>query len=292
MTPYRHRLPAAVLIAQSTKGLRRVERWNAAEFRLQGRALMVALHRMARISQAKAAIEIAKIANALFKRQIEQVVYIATSGTVKPGKAADMAYPQAVVAAQSIDVWDRAIQEVFGREATVDTVLQLLKPIRSMLDQGYTRTATVLQNPIPPRPMVHPQIQRDAEQIAQRITNIPNTTRAVLRREIEKSIAENENIVETAIRVLDKMPKRDESRALTIARTETNNAYTRGAIIGFEENGDVLEVSVIGCSQVEQNWLWNGKPTCNIEGVPIGSARELEWHPNHVGTLVASKFRE
>ena len=54
----------------------------------------------------------------------------------------------------------------------------------------------------------------------------------------------------------------------------------------------ITHVSVIGCEAREPGSpQYRGESTCNIQDVPINDADKLEFHPNHTGTIVPSRFR-
>ena len=89
------------------------------------------------------------------------------------------------------------------------------------------------------------------------------------------------------------LPAFNASRINTIARTETNNAWTRGSVASFQESTTLSHVSVIGCEAREPNSpQYRGESTCNVQDVPVEDAGLLDFHPNHTGTIVPSRFRE
>ena len=65
--------------------------------------------------------------------------------------------------------------------------------------------------------------------------DISQTTLKDVTRQIEISLAEGENLRETANRIRDALPAKNLSRAFGIARTETTNALNSGHFVVQEE---------------------------------------------------------
>jgi hypothetical protein len=118
---------------------------------------------------------------------------------------------------------------------------------------------------------------------------------------IRSSIADGHTVAETAKVLEERMPKIAAARIRTIARTETMMAWTEGSIASLQQSGVVTHVSVIGCESREegswgrpsfQQFMYRGEGTCNIQDVPIADAHLLNFHPNHTGSVVPSRFKE
>lgn len=83
------------------------------------------------------------------------------------------------------------------------------------------------------------------------------------------------------------------SRLTTIGRTEGGRAVDEGIKEAAKRSDIVSHLSVIGCKAIEPNIpTYNGIPTCNIEDVPVEDVDTVEFHINHTGAWIASKFRE
>ena len=83
------------------------------------------------------------------------------------------------------------------------------------------------------------------------------------------------------------------SRLTTLARTEGSRAVDEGVKEAVKSSGIVSHMSVIGCKAVEPNIpTYRGEPTCNIEDVPTVDVDMVEFHVNHTGAWVASRFSQ
>ena len=98
-------------------------------------------------------------------------------------------------------------------------------------------------------------------------------------------------MAETAKYLRGNFPERSRNRISTIARTELGQAADEGRKQSMKDLGTVTHVSVIGCEAREAaSPTYRGESTCNIEDVPIGDMDTLEFHINHTGTIVPSRF--
>src|SRR5437588_9776478 len=95
------------------------EGWNAANFYQHGGPMIVALARVAKITQRRAAAVMARTLYALFKRQLEAVIQRVAGqrAAIIPGRKVDLE----IAFSQHEDLWHRAMQEVF-REAGIEIV--------------------------------------------------------------------------------------------------------------------------------------------------------------------------
>ena len=194
-------------------------------------------------------------------------------------------------------LWHQAIQEVFA-EAKLDISTELVPPIQSVMAQAYSRTSLLLG--LANTTEANQEIASLARTVASRITNISDTTRALFNREINQAMKDGLTVTESAARLRHVMPDIIEWRVNMIARTELNSAWTKGSIESMRQSNQLTHVSVIGCeSREEDRWrqpsyqrfMYHGESTCNIEDVPVTDADSLQFHPNHTGTIVPSKFR-
>ena len=178
-----------------------------------------------------------------------------------------------------------AVLEDFDAELTVE----MLPRYQSVATEVFDKT-TVLLGATPPE-QAGRIIIPVAKKLASQVTRISNTTRAHMADVIEEGLQQLKTVVEVAKDLRDMLPQRMWSRIPTIARTEMGRAVHQGSALAMQHSGTVLTVMVIGCQAVEPNIpTYEGRPTCNITGVPIHDADKLEFHINHTGTLVPETF--
>ena len=77
--------------------------------------------------------------------------------------------------------------------------------------------------------------------------------------------------------VFDPLIKGDGWKAARIARTEAGNTFDRASYLGYEELG-VKMCDVIGCEDNDTD--------CNRQNIPMDEVPDLEFHPNHTGSIV------
>jgi hypothetical protein len=269
--------------------------WNAAEFARQGRYLIIGLDRLAKITQRKAMPVIRHRAMVLFKQQLDLVIEKAgRQFSMRSIKAEDVPVPDKT---NALSVWLRSLEEVFAEQG-LQSVLDLVPPIQSVMGQAYSRTAALMGQQA--HESVNARIAHQSQGIAQKITSINDTTRQTFQRAIMDSIEANETVTETAARLRELLPQFERGRINTISRTETSRAWTQGSVQAFQQSDTLTHVSVIGCeSREEDRWnspsfqqfMYNGQGTCNIQMVPVVDADKLNFHPNHTGTVVPASFR-
>ena len=81
------------------------------------------------------------------------------------------------------------------------------------------------------------------------------------------------------------------SRLTTIARTEGGRAVDEGLKETLKNSGTVSHCSVVGCMSIEPKIpTYNGIPTCNIQDVPVIDVDAVEFHINHTGLWVPSRY--
>jgi hypothetical protein len=272
-----------------------VRGWDAETFVGHGKAMLSTIIAAAKITQRKAGVAVARICNEHFNKQVERIAKIAVSAAPSRGIKADFT----LNLLSHEDLWLDAMREVLGADADVQVVNKLTPQIQSVAAQGYSKTSILLGGK--PDPGMAPEIARNARAQARQLLTLNNTTSKRVENVIHEAVAKELDVNATAKVITERMKDINGSRALTIARTELNNAWTQGSVMSMQEDGDVTEVSVVGCeSREEESWgkpyyqefLYNGESTCNIEGVPIEDADKLRWHPSHTGVLVPSAFKD
>lgn len=263
------------------------EGWNAQNFVLFGEQMILSLARVAKITQRRAAPGLAQNCKAMFKGQIQEINrrVIQWSRSTRAAKA-----PTSVTLdlPQNAELWVEAMNEVFA-DAGLEAVATVLPPVQSVMGQAYSKTSIILgQEPDEVSRIVTTQ----SRAIARRITAISGTTRKRITAKVVESIEAGLTVVETAQALEDAAPEIYGNRSLTIARTELNNAWTKGTLFAMGESRTITHVSVIGCEAREASSpKYRGESTCNIQDVPVVDADSLSFHPNHTGNIIPSRFR-
>lgn len=273
--------------------------WRANSFRANGRAMIMALHRVALITQKQQAATVARLLSAAFRKQCETAIgrflnhiHFLPSGRSAKATTADIFAP----GMESI-LMD-ALEQVL-RETGVKISAEMIPPITSTLTQGYSKTSVLLGQK--PARNVETILARRARGLASKITNISATTRKRFQALLNRAVRDELSIADTAKAILKRFPKIQGNRALTIARTEMNNAWHQGSIQAFKESKSLTHVSVIGCESREvelwgkpyyQEFMFRGESTCNIQDVHVADMDQLNFHPNHTGTIIPSRFIE
>lgn len=120
---------------------------------------------------------------------------------------------------------------------------------------------------------------------------INDTQREKLQAILDEGMSEGLTKGEMAIKIQEDLDMFNSARPATIARNELAEAYRQGARAGMIDSGVVTEISVVGCEAEEADSpTYNGQSTCNIDGVPIADIDKLDYHINHTGAEVPSKF--
>jgi hypothetical protein len=281
------------IIQLVSKGLVIPPRWTGNEFARQGRLLVLAIARLAKLTQRKAAPYVARKAVEIFRRQLEDV--IRKAGSRRPGIRGAKDRTGGGVEFLQVEneaIWLAALQEVFQDDASV--MIELVPPIQSVMSQSYARVGVLLGQPAAPE--TNQRLAREAQGIASKITRINDTTRQQFERVIRQGIEENQTVPELAQSLREKVMPMANSRSLTIARTELSRAWDAGAVESFRQSATLTHVSVIGCEGEEPNSpQYAGRSTCNYPDLPVSELdafMEAGFHVNHTGTIVPSGFRD
>lgn len=249
--------------------------WNEETFAKHGKVLIknfVATQRNNRRSGQK---RLKRFLNNLFNYQIEEVISLAQKNTTfKFFK-------------KNADPWTSALTRVFslGDFQVAGNMFSIQKNIvegsykdaKKLLGDNTSKTLT-------------PQSRDRAYKIASRVTKINKTTRDILKKEISKALAEGSTVAETSKRLREIMP-RMRRRIPTIVRTEMGRASDEGVKQAMKESKVVTHCSVVGCEKEEPLFTYNGQSTCNVEDVPVGEVDGIDFHINHTGAWVPSKFK-
>jgi hypothetical protein len=185
--------------------------------------------------------------------------------------------------------WKAAIEKVLGPSADVELILDYQPAVQSVAAKAYGRTSLFLGQQEDPHASLN--ILRRSQEMAQLVTRINDTTRKQLSREIGNAIDDGLSIRETVKHLAETFPDIASSRIPTIVRTETGRAIDEGTKQSMKESSTVTHVDVIGCEAVEPGIpTYNGRPTCNITGVPVYDLDKLHFHINHTGCIVPGQY--
>lgn len=259
--------------------------WTRATFADDGKRLILAMHRTARLAQKKAIPFVAGHVEKMLNNHVSRVI---SKVRARRGAKAD-----AILLNVDEAIWLQAIDEVF-REAGAEVVLEVVPALQSVMSQGYSKTSVMLGQ----RPEVdtNARIASQAREVAAKITRINDTTRRQVEDTVRRSVADGMTVSETAEKLRERMEGLNHNRSMTIARTELNNVWTQGAASAFEESSTLTHLTVIGCEAREAHSPhYKGQSTCNYPNLPraeLNAFLAVGFHINHTGSLVASGFRD
>lgn len=133
----------------------------------------------------------------------------------------------------------------------------------------------------------NPKVKLVVEKLNRRYADLTiNSRREEIRALLQTSIDEGMSISELKSSLQEyfkTLNGRDAWRAQRIARTEASYAWDQAAEIGYRDIG-VTTVDVIGCEDAHEPW------DCNKSGFSISEVPNLNFHPNHTGTVVPSQI--
>lgn len=285
---WRSHLTTDEQIAHLGKGLVIPERWDKLTFARHGRALMMTIHRMARLAQSKAVPHVATGCARALNAQVDAVIAIVESKRPKMVFTVEADHA----------LWMQAIEDVLGKPSGLAT--EIMPAVQSVMGQAYSKVSTMLAQT--PNPDVNPIIVRQAQDIAAKITQITETTRKRIIGVVEDAMEGGATVAETVSVLKERLPDINHTRALCIARTELSGAWSRGSAEAYLESETLTHLSVIGCTSREEDrwgqpsyvWLFHGESTCNYEDLSITELTaflEVGFHPQHQGTIIPSGFR-
>lgn len=261
------------------------EGWNSDTF--SGRNGVELLRDIVKINKsatARGMRVLSKFFKAYWDRKLEELIaYVIQRGGVRKAFTIDLDVPS------EGSLWAEAIEEVF-KEDDMEVMAEVLPAIQSVASETYGRTMILLGADADPG--ANQAVLKRSKELARKVTRVNDETRKRLGAEIEKSIDEGATVYETIEILRKRFPEISANRIPTIARTEMGRASDEGIKQALKMSSTVTHVSVIGCEAIEKNSpTYKGIPTCNIENVPIEDIDMLEFHPNHTGTIVPSRFR-
>lgn len=274
------------------------EGWNAHNFRVYGRAMIMTMHRIAQIEQRRAIPHVAREASKHFREQLDEILKRFESNRGFLGRSA-----KAVVIFTSAH--ENLLKDIINQvleETRTDARASIISSVQSVMAKGYSKTSVLLAQK--PDIAHNTALQRRAQGLASKITQIGETTRKRFETILGQAVDSGLSVVETTKLIRTRIPEINDRRSLTIARTELGNGWAQGSAQAFKESSTVSEVSVIGCESREENlwdtpsyqqFMYKGESKCNYEDLPVAELdafMEGGWHPNHSGSLIPSAFRE
>lgn len=274
------------------------EGWTGQTFRKNGLPMIRAMYRISQIVRRQAQADVARRAAQVFDLQLEELI--------RRFLVLDRGFSRrSVKAGSDLEIFLEADKNLF-----LDLINQVLKdtgsktrakiigPVRSVMDQGYAKTSMLMGQVAKEG---NSALAARALNLADKITDISERTRGQFRRILTEAVDEKLSVASTVRRLRKEMPKLNGQRALVIARTELNRGWYEGAVQSFKESSTLTHVSIIGCESIEQErwdqpsfqqYMWNGKGTCNAEDVPVQELDKLNFHPQHTGSPVPSGFAD
>lgn len=180
--------------------------------------------------------------------------------------------------------------EIFQKNEENRILAEISKPMyQAMADKSSEDVAHILS--ITLTPGASQDIIDRINLTRARGPRINDTQREKLQAILEEGMSEGLTKGEMAVKIQSELDMFNSARPATIARNELAEAYRQGARAGMVDSGVITEISVVGCEAEEPGSpTYKGRSTCNIDGVPIEDIDKLDYHVNHTGAEVPSKF--
>lgn len=262
--------------------------WNRLTFQRGGATLVTDFVRVARYSRRRLEKSVHDRMMGVMRSQVDRLI-----GTIHERKSVKAGHEDFNVVLDlpgSQAFWTALLNDIFRDREDVVVEDAMRPAIMSLLSQGANKASLLLGVGLTPATTQH-VLPSLATQLAKNVRQINVTTREQLQEIISDEIAKGSTVRATIDAIREKMGPKMEARAATIARTELNNAFTRGSVEAFMQSPTLTHISVVGClARNDSNNYWNGQHTCNIKMVPKQYATQLKFHPNHSGTMVPAAF--
>ena len=168
-----------------------------------------------------------------------------------------------------INIENLAVEDLASAMATSGVV-------RGVSDINRLRHANVdpgLKNPF---------VKSAIANLADKIKGINITTKKAIEKAILKGAAEGWTMEQLQTEITRKFSQFSNYRARAIARTESRAAWDAGAQTAYTELG-VKTVDVVGCTEFEND------SDCGRQNIPTELISTLNFHPNHIGSVVPSE---
>jgi len=251
-----------------------------------GRKLQRDLIKLQRLVRAKAYKAYAPVLQKYMVGQVERVIAQALTAyrRIYGVRAPDSHnFPQS----PHVLLWSQAIQEEIGEGS--ELVLATGPITESVGLRLYENIGIVFGKD--PTPQQLGSLKVRVGETARQVTRINETTRNLLAAKVRLSVSRGETVFETAEWIRNNMPQIATNRVPTITRTEMGRVQDTAVKVAMRDSKVVSHITVMGCEAIERDGPhFQGFPTCNIRNVPIGYERELVFHPNHTGMIVASGY--
>lgn len=159
--------------------------------------------------------------------------------------------------------------EGFGDEA--EALLRRYYP--QLLELAYADAGELLGDDSIRWDISNPRVKDVIDTLAERIRSVAESTKEDVRRWIEVGTEEGLSVQEIARQIRSNAENISPSRALTIARTESRQAYNGGAILAYGDAG-ISEVEALDSDNDPECAARNGQI------YTLEEAAQVEAHPN------------
>ena len=261
------------------------EGWNDTNFRTQnGVRLIQTLTRVKRAAVAKGMRPLAAELRTFFTEQINDVC-----ARVEKARLGNNYKDTITISASAHeDLWAQAIKEAFKQSniklgkvtasANQSVVVETNRKVSMLLGADWEESTNTA-------------LDKRVAKLAGQVTGINKTTEKKLTKVVKDQIKAGNTVYDTVQAVKKNVAGIALNRIPTIVRTTMGRAADEGMKQAYKESQVVTYISVIGCEAEEPTApTYNGVCTCNIEDVPVHDIDLLEFHINHTGTMVPSKF--
>lgn len=194
-----------------------------------------------------------------------------------------------------IAILSEAASRAFIEDATL--VQMARSKYQSLIDRAYTRSRFVLEEADGLR---NPNLISRNENLITNTSKINEASYRFSENKISKNVLSSSllssgtnwaDIVSTVGSSIEKRISTP-SRLTTIARTDGGRAVDEGMKETLKKSEVASHCSVVGCMGIEPKIpTYNGVPTCNITDVPVIDVDAVEFHINHTGLWVVSRYK-
>jgi hypothetical protein len=261
--------------------------WTAESFKSAGAGMIRDYVNLYRTMSSDGLKPLFKFYKAYLNRGIDEF----TRKVERAGLAGNIPNQKAEVFAGALEAqWAESLKDVFGENANIQLFDEALPKYQSTIDRSYSKSNILLGEG--QRAGVNQALLNRANGMAAQVTGINGTTRSMLNLRLQRGVEKGLTVREMVQDIRATFPQFNTNRAMTIARTELGRAADAGVKQSFKDSESVTHYDVIGCEKREpRSPTYRGESTCNIDNVPVEDADLIEFHPNHTGAMVPSRFR-
>lgn len=299
------RVASVTRVATKENFLRSINRrkpptnWNRGGTKAQRRQLVQDFVNLQASLKAEAISKIPKACQVIFEKQsgVFEKTALELGGKFRRARKSNIDDPwtEEEIAIATLIMADAA-KFAFGNPTALSSMAR--PTFQSLIDKSYTRTRYLLGEA---DGLANPRLAGRNERILKKLKRVQISTLSMANFKIKQTFEDaawfrvgyswGEAVGLVGQAVLERVAS--PSRVLTIARTEGQRAVDEGLKEGVKQSDIVSHMSVIGCQAIEPNIpTYRGDPTCNIEDVPVEDVDLVDFHINHTGAWVASRFRE